>query len=188
MGLGDDIDRPSRSRNEKGTTMRVQMHEWVKELVEDAYRIFGPGAACGICGLSDDDTLCSIVDYAWALRAIGRKEMPICGGCAHDVANLYTYKHGGRAEFDFEGEWPAPAPSSKTKQRKISHKKVMRIFERDGYRCKSCGSQSSLVPDHVLPISKGGGDEDENLQTLCAPCNSSKGASITWRGRQGIIS
>lgn len=49
------------------------------------------------------------------------------------------------------------------------------IFERDLYRCINCGTHKSLSVDHIVPVSKGGGNEIKNLQTLCTTCNSSKG-------------
>ena len=49
------------------------------------------------------------------------------------------------------------------------------IFERDFYRCINCGTHKSLSIDHIVPVSKGGGNEIKNLQTLCTTCNSSKG-------------
>lgn len=48
------------------------------------------------------------------------------------------------------------------------------VFDRDGYRCLSCGGQFDLCADHVYPESKGGPTTLENLQTLCRPCNSRK--------------
>lgn len=50
------------------------------------------------------------------------------------------------------------------------------IFERDLYRCINCGTHKSLSVDHIVPVSKGGGNEIKNLQTLCTTCNSSKGS------------
>jgi len=52
------------------------------------------------------------------------------------------------------------------------------IFRRDGYCCKHCGEQFSrnqLELDHIKPISTGGDDSIENLQTLCRTCNRKKG-------------
>lgn len=50
-----------------------------------------------------------------------------------------------------------------------------KVFENDFYRCVNCGTHKDLTLDHILPVSKGGNDEIENLQTLCKPCNISKG-------------
>lgn len=52
------------------------------------------------------------------------------------------------------------------------------IYERDMYRCCACGSGDDLQIDHIYPWSLGGTDEPNNLQTLCAPCNQSKGAKV----------
>lgn len=35
-----------------------------------------------------------------------------------------------------------------------------------------------MTQDHIVPKSKGGGDEDENLRTMCAPCNEKKGNKL----------
>lgn len=52
------------------------------------------------------------------------------------------------------------------------------VYERDGWRCLHCGTGAELSLDHIIPWSHGGPDTDENLQTLCRPCNSSKGARV----------
>lgn len=49
------------------------------------------------------------------------------------------------------------------------------VYERDGYRCVTCGTDENLTLDHVLAWSKGGPDTYENFQTMCRPCNSRKG-------------
>jgi len=54
-----------------------------------------------------------------------------------------------------------------------------RILRRDKFRCIMCGQGSEdgakLECDHRIPRSKGGTNEDENLQTVCAQCNKGKG-------------
>ena len=51
----------------------------------------------------------------------------------------------------------------------------LRIFERDDYTCQYCGSHGGrLECDHVYPVAKGGGHDDENLATACFKCNRSK--------------
>ncbi len=52
---------------------------------------------------------------------------------------------------------------------------TLALIERDGYECKQCKTQNDLTIDHILPISKGGSDQLENLRFLCRTCNSKKG-------------
>ena len=51
-----------------------------------------------------------------------------------------------------------------------------RVLERGGRRCAECLSPDELEIDHIVPVAKGGTDDDANLQVLCRPCNSRKGA------------
>ena len=48
-----------------------------------------------------------------------------------------------------------------------------------GYRCVCCNKRTKLVPDHVMPIAKGGTSNIDNIQPLCAPCNSRKATQST---------
>lgn len=57
----------------------------------------------------------------------------------------------------------------------IGTRKSLAVFERDGFRCRHCGASRGLTVDHVNPVAHGGGNDMENLQTLCGSCNSSKG-------------
>ena len=60
---------------------------------------------------------------------------------------------------------------------KVSNKLRIRVYERDGYKCRYCGrgeDECSLQIDHIKPISKGGKSIYDNLQTLCEDCNKQK--------------
>ncbi|MEF3075192.1 HNH endonuclease [Methylobacter sp. Wu1] len=50
-----------------------------------------------------------------------------------------------------------------------------RIFARDNYTCQYCGSTNvDLQCDHILPLAKGGSNEDDNLVAACVVCNRDK--------------
>ena len=57
-------------------------------------------------------------------------------------------------------------------RRKITRRAV---FARDGWACQYCGASSNLTVDHVIPRSKGGSSNWENIVASCAPCNRRKG-------------
>lgn len=67
-------------------------------------------------------------------------------------------------------------------RRKMSDSLRFRILERDGFCCKICGCGRNdgvkLEVDHIIPISKGGKTEFNNLQTLCERCNRGKSNKI----------
>ncbi len=62
-----------------------------------------------------------------------------------------------------------------THKRKITRRAV---FARDGWTCQYCGSRSNLTVDHVIPRSKGGASNWENIVASCAPCNRRKGDQL----------
>ena len=52
------------------------------------------------------------------------------------------------------------------------------VFTRDGNKCVCCGTTKNLTIDHIIPLSKKGSNEINNLQTLCCRCNSIKSDKI----------
>ena len=58
------------------------------------------------------------------------------------------------------------------------------VFRRDNHKCLKCGAEDGLSIDHIVPVSKGGPNTLGNLQTLCMPCNISKGVTtISYIGK-----
>lgn len=66
--------------------------------------------------------------------------------------------------------------------RKSTGKRLrFKVFERDGFSCQYCGKRPPEVIlhiDHIIPVSKGGEDEIENLLTACADCNLGKASRV----------
>jgi hypothetical protein len=59
----------------------------------------------------------------------------------------------------------------------LSKKIRFEVFKRDAFKCQYCGSVPPLVVlevDHIIPVSKGGLDEIDNLVTSCFDCNRGK--------------
>ncbi|MEA2497986.1 MAG: hypothetical protein QOH26_391 [Actinomycetota bacterium] len=47
------------------------------------------------------------------------------------------------------------------------------VFVRDNFECQYCGRPAENV-DHVIPKSRGGGHQWDNVVAACRPCNSRK--------------
>ncbi len=67
-------------------------------------------------------------------------------------------------------------PYKRDPRRLITPELRQAIYEHDHYRCVKCGVSADLTLDHIIPLSKGGTNDRDNLRTLCMPCNRSKGA------------
>jgi len=48
------------------------------------------------------------------------------------------------------------------------------IFLRDNFKCQYCGKGGTLTIDHVMPKSRGGDDNWENVVVSCVRCNNKK--------------
>ena len=65
------------------------------------------------------------------------------------------------------------------------------IFSRDNYTCKYCGQIGGILEvDHIVPISKDGSNDTNNLTTSCRKCNrQKKDKSVKefshWRNTRG---
>lgn len=55
-----------------------------------------------------------------------------------------------------------------------------RILTRDRFICCECKRKGTIRPadkvDHITPLSKGGTDDEDNLESLCNPCHDTKTA------------
>ncbi len=72
--------------------------------------------------------------------------------------------------------------NSKVERAKLTMSLRYKIFCKDDFKCQICGRSAKdgaiLHIDHIIPISKGGRTEIDNLRTLCQSCNLGKGSSV----------
>ena len=61
-------------------------------------------------------------------------------------------------------------------QRAVYNRK--NLFLRDNHQCQYCGKTSHLTVDHVIPKSRGGRDEWNNVVVCCIKCNNKKGDQL----------
>lgn len=103
-------------------------------------------------------------------------------------AILYMY-HDKCDVLEWYDDWVVRSPSWETRvPAVIMLKQFLRrsagvrfsksnVYLRDQYHCLYCGTNvnnSTATMDHVIPISKGGKTNWENIVTACGPCNTKK--------------
>jgi hypothetical protein len=77
-------------------------------------------------------------------------------------------------------EFAAPGSPGASTPRQPSLRLRFKVMRRDRFHCSQCGASPSRDPgvelhiDHIVPWSRGGHTELENLTTLCAKCNLGK--------------
>jgi len=130
---------------------------------------------CDVCG--DDNS--AEIGGAWD------QGHDVCSPCIIRLAEWYSSAAGCNLDHIF-GIGSKDKSATSTNRKKLPKSIVKLVFERDEYRCIMCGSHKDLECDHIVPLKLGGGDDNRNLQTLCKPCNVSKGAKTMreWAGRK----
>jgi hypothetical protein len=93
---------------------------------------------------------------------------------------LYTHPDSFFTTPNSINKYPKPSIIRVKKWINIDYNKVPltreNIYRRDQYKCVYCGKSdhTKLTLDHVLPKSRGGKDNWENLVTACNICNGEK--------------
>lgn len=71
-----------------------------------------------------------------------------------------------------------PLPNKTHLRNSLSGNIRQNVLMRDNYTCQICGATvkdgAKLEIDHVIPFSKGGTNDENNLQVLCQQCNREK--------------
>jgi len=99
-------------------------------------------------------------------------------GCA----NLAEVPRYSEAEIDQriqeyfrEGNQGVLSDSSMNRyERNVSQSLKEEVKERDGFKCIICGASDDLEVDHTRALMNGGGNQIENLATLCDSCHTKK--------------
>ncbi|HEY0320611.1 MAG TPA: HNH endonuclease [Pyrinomonadaceae bacterium] len=76
------------------------------------------------------------------------------------------------------------------KRRNNSGKQRLRIMMRDKMRCQYCGVRGNafeLTLDHIMPRSRGGNSNPENLCASCIQCNQRKGNRTPDEARMPLL-
>lgn len=77
----------------------------------------------------------------------------------------------------FVSESITETSDKRRKGRYISFKTKMRVVRRDNYTCQECKrhlKDDEVEFDHIIPVSKGGSSEEQNLRLTCYDCNRDK--------------
>jgi 5-methylcytosine-specific restriction endonuclease McrA len=53
-----------------------------------------------------------------------------------------------------------------------------RVWQQYGGKCVECGAMEYLEYDHIIPVAKGGSNDEKNVQLLCRKCNLTKSDRI----------
>lgn len=67
------------------------------------------------------------------------------------------------------------SPRAPTCPRYVTAAVRVAVTVRDKGLCRYCRSEAAITLDHVLPWSRGGSNEAENVVLACEPCNYRKG-------------
>ena len=71
--------------------------------------------------------------------------------------------------------------TGRNRSRSISHSTIIRVARRDNNTCQICGKillDREIEIDHLIPYSRGGTSDENNLRVTCLECNRKKGKKI----------
>ncbi len=85
---------------------------------------------------------------------------------------------------DYYAGYPLRVQNAQGIRNELTPEQKYKIHQRDRFTCVYCGARSGEI-DHVLPISRGGTNDEANLVAACIPCNRKKSdrllSELGWR-------
>ena len=161
----------------------------------EAFQLRGVSAVFKLCAIRIADqtheyetqfTLCmqDIADFACC--TLDTAEGVLGELVYHHYIASWQYLDEETTDFEL-WYFPRNAPPRRPTRGNLSPSTRRAVFERDGEVCAYCKTDSGPFHiDHIMPKSRGGSDNLENLTVACAPCNLSKRDKTLeeWDGRQ----
>ncbi len=103
--------------------------------------------------------------------------------CSGKAAGNYEFPAGPRPIAIWEiairrANQTIVASDDKQSRRRIPREVRQRVWQKYGGRCAECSADTYLEFDHIIPVAKGGGNSDINIQLLCRKCNLAKSDNI----------
>jgi hypothetical protein len=122
------------------------------------------------------DDACDIINASGWLSIEGPRLCPGCGNLIR-INDVSCFDCENKSKEPMEKHIGRSFNSVRHEMAKKRDRYFLAIGLRDGFYCKNCGSIDDICIDHILPVSRGGGNDESNLQLLCRSCNSKKGVS-----------
>lgn len=96
-----------------------------------------------------------------------------------NVAMRKVFRSPGKCKgyYPYDTEDTTCKCRNKQKRKKYSKEERKIIYDKADGRCELCGQRllfQDMTLDHIIPLSMGGADEMENLQSSCYACNQLK--------------
>jgi hypothetical protein len=184
-----ELGKPTLSAVDIDTHSRVKYHMVLKQFGGLRKALVAAGLAPSRFTNSSDDELLQLVADVWkmTLRDAGRR--PRTGDLIKygiPVSAITIIKRFGSWKKALvataqrsSGESVPAGLKVESVRRVIPVAKRFLIMKRDKYRCRICNrSGVELEVDHIVPVSQGGSDRMDNLQTACRDCNRGKGGQL----------
>ncbi|MDC5514499.1 HNH endonuclease [Acinetobacter baumannii] len=133
--------------------------------------------------MKEDFVICQYCEEEYAVDYYSKihPDVILCNPCANMILEVVHKAQYGQDLFGRKNE----ERSQKYMKKKIGLKLRLEVYERDGFKCVTCGVQKNLTLDHIKPEILGGVSTIENLQTMCKSCNSSKGTKYDESDEEG---
>ncbi|WP_086021171.1 HNH endonuclease signature motif containing protein [Streptomyces sp. Tu6071] len=84
-----------------------------------------------------------------------------------------TTKDGRCSQHQIRRSWNRASSRNSSRPGDWNSRRA-RVLARDHFRCQKCNALKDLEVDHIVPVSRGGTWELDNLWVLCKPCHRNK--------------